>query len=208
MKINDTQIAALTSCAALLPLGAILAPVYGITHHLKKSEPDVDAKFKGYNFQSIGQITLVSFIWIASASHNYYLLLGLLAGVAASNIANTGSLPVEEYNAVKSSLDTALGTIQEVDFDSIPQNAKLQFEKLKNQYQLTLKKIKGLNSKSVPTVELELNQEEEPTNSAQDTTTESIDVEKIDIEVKVENPVEVIEPIVQIDTQQAVELTK
>jgi hypothetical protein len=208
MKVNDMQIAVLTSCAALLPLGAILAPVYGITHHLKKESPDVDAKFEGYNFQSIGQITLVTFVWIASASHNYYLLLGLLAGVAASNIANTGSLPVEEYNAVKNTLDSALESVQDIDLESIPQNAKLQFMKLKTQFQATLQKIKGLNSHGSPSQEPEFNQTLEVNDSTVDQGPEIIQKAEIELEVLPKPSVEEAEPIEQVDTLEAVELSK
>jgi hypothetical protein len=205
MKVNDMQIAVLTSCAALLPLGAILAPVYGITHHLKKESPDIDAKFEGYNFQSIGQITLVTFIWIASASHNYYLLLGLLAGVAASNIANTGFLPVEEYNAVKNTLDSALESVQDIDLESIPQNAKLQFMKLKTQFQSTLKKIKGLNSKDSDLQEPELDQTGVLKVTTQDKTPEILQEDEIEVEVQLKPNVEETEPT---DSIEAVELSK
>jgi hypothetical protein len=148
ITLNDAQIASLTALLALLPFGSVIAPVYGVVTHLKREESDIDPKIAGYGLQSIGKISLVSLLWVASASHAYLLLIGILAGIAASNVSNTGALPVEEYTAVRDSLTATMNSIQEIDLPNISSKAKDKYTSLREFVEAYISKLKQMTQKS------------------------------------------------------------
>lgn len=151
MKLSTTQTATIAASLALLPYLSVLGPAYGLYSLSQKDEAGEEgAVIAGYNANSLGKISLVSLVWMASASHNYGVLAGTFFGVLAMNTITTGSLPQAEYSAIKDVLTSAIEKLQAFDISLLKEDVQAKFVQSRDVviefYSSAITKAKSLTS--------------------------------------------------------------
>ncbi len=206
VTFSDTQIASIAAIAALLPLGSVLAPGYGVIKFFESRDvKEKDAVLGNYSFKTLSKTALVTLLWVTAASHQNALLLGIVTGISVTNMVNSGQLPVAEFNSVRSDLNDLEAAVRRIDLTSYQGKAQSKLNSLKITALALLDKAKALtkakpsNEELVATevVEAEAPVAEVLTTSeevATDKADEVLQVQPITDEIAVEtNPSEIVE---------------